>query len=179
MAPVITEVRHKHASINTIMVCLYNYYIHGTSVKRLAKIFVKDQATIVNWIEKFKKGGEYARKQKRIVYHKFGQTKRDWLVGLYLKKPILYLREAQVLFKEEFGTSISLASVSTILREANLTYKTLQRRAIEIQTKDIQRFSDELNGLVWLPHNLVFLDEVGFDNRGILRKRVMDYRANV
>lgn len=52
-----------------------------------------------------------------------------------------------------------------------MTYKTIQRRAIEIQTKDIQRFSDELNGLVWLPHNLVFLDEAGFDNRGILRKK--------
>lgn len=171
LAQVVKEVKHKQASVNTIMHCVYGYYIYGLKKSYLAKIYVKDIKTIKNWITKFKDGNEYSRKQREIVFKKFGTEKREWLVQLFMKKPILYLHEAQKLFATHFAISISQSAVSTILRENNLTWKTLQRRAIQIQNADIKRFSDELNQLPWMPDNLVFLDEVAFDNRGVLRKK--------
>lgn len=62
-------------------------------------------------------------------------------------------------------------SISTILHEACLSYKVLERRAVQIQLTEIHRFCAELRSFPWLLENLVFLDEVSFDNKDILRKR--------
>lgn len=67
--------------------------------------------------------------------------------------------------------SISTSSICRILHSEGLTWKTLERRAIQIRHDDIYRFSFELNNLNWDFFNLVFLDEVSFDNRGMLRTR--------
>ena len=44
---------------------------------------------------------------------------------------------------------------------------------MQISCKDIIRFYNDLNSLPmnWTYQNLVFLDEVGFDNRDMFRKR--------
>ena len=47
----------------------------------------------------------------------------------------------------------------------------LERRAIQIKLKDVIRFAEELNSINWCKKHLLFLDEVSFDNRGMLRNR--------
>ncbi|KAH9151897.1 hypothetical protein AeRB84_005599 [Aphanomyces euteiches] len=52
-----------------------------------------------------------------------------------------------------------------------MTWKVLERRAIQIRMNDIVRFTEEVNSINWNLHSLQFLDEVSFDNRGMLRTR--------
>jgi transposase len=47
----------------------------------------------------------------------------------------------------------------------------LERRAMHIREQDVFQFVEELSNIDCSHHNLVFLDEVSFDNRGIIRKR--------
>lgn len=42
---------------------------------------------------------------------------------------------------------------------------------MHIKENDIVRFATELNSLLWTKHNILFLDEVSFDNRGMVRSR--------
>ncbi|KAH9117188.1 hypothetical protein AeMF1_009003, partial [Aphanomyces euteiches] len=51
------------------------------------------------------------------------------------------------------------------------TWKVLERRAYQINQHDICRFIEEVDSICWSQRNMVFLDEVSFDNRGMLRKR--------
>lgn len=75
------------------------------------------------------------------------------------------------MFFQEFHLEISTSSISTILSEAGLTWKVLERRAIQIQIEDVLRFCNELSSFSWFLENLVFLVEVGFDNKSMLRKK--------
>jgi len=51
------------------------------------------------------------------------------------------------------------------------TYKVIQRRALEIKKTLIYRYANELNSMNPLPFQLLFLDEVSLDNRGMLETR--------
>ncbi|KAH9112070.1 hypothetical protein AeMF1_013536 [Aphanomyces euteiches] len=93
-----------------------------------------------------------------------------WLVNLYNAEPLLYQEEAQARFIRQFSIMINACTVWKILREAGLTWKVLEQRALQISYQDIVRFTDELIAIPWLLHNLVFLDEVSFDDRDILRR---------
>jgi hypothetical protein len=42
---------------------------------------------------------------------------------------------------------------------------------MHINERDVFRFVAELSRIDWNHHNLVFLDEVSFDNQGMVRKR--------
>ncbi|ETN01239.1 hypothetical protein PPTG_17639 [Phytophthora nicotianae INRA-310] len=42
---------------------------------------------------------------------------------------------------------------------------------MHIKEHDVFRFAEELSSIDWSHHNLVFLDEVSFDNRGMIRRR--------
>lgn len=42
---------------------------------------------------------------------------------------------------------------------------------MHISVTDIIRFFHELSSLEWTQKSLIFLDEVSFDNRGMLRRR--------
>ncbi|KAG6942840.1 hypothetical protein JG687_00018832 [Phytophthora cactorum] len=42
---------------------------------------------------------------------------------------------------------------------------------MHVNERDVFRFDEELSNIDWSHHNLVFLDEVSFDNRGVIRKR--------
>lgn len=167
----ITEVKHKQASSNTVYHCLYGYYFLGIKKSKLAHIYAKHRSTIGTWIKNFESTGCHVRQQNvKNVYKKFSEEKRKWLLSLYEKKPILYQEEAKQLFYDEFQITISGSSISTILHEAGLTYKVFERRAIQMQISDVIRFTNELIETPWLVQNLVFLDEVSFDNRDMLRK---------
>lgn len=166
------EVREKQASTNTVFHCLYDFYFLGFSKKQLSSIYCKSKSTITRWIHKFEKDGTYGRKQLvDPVYRKFDLSKRMWVVELYKKSPILFRREAQNLFHEEFGETISTTAISVILHQAGFSWKVLERRAIQIRMDDIVRYTNEMNKLDWFQYSLVFLDEVSFDNRDMLRNK--------
>ncbi|KAG6974422.1 hypothetical protein JG688_00003082 [Phytophthora aleatoria] len=48
---------------------------------------------------------------------------------------------------------------------------------MNIKEKDVFRFAAELAKVDWSHQNLVFLDEVSFDNRGMIRKRGYSLRG--
>lgn len=72
---------------------------------------------------------------------------------------------------KRFGVTISVASIHTILHEDGLTWQVLERRAVQIKLKEVLRFCEELSELNWAWEQLVFLDEVSFDGRDLLRKK--------
>lgn len=171
MSAIIENVK-KQASENTIYHVLYGYFFRGITIKDLSQIYNIDRTTISRWIKKYEDKGDVARKKsKQATYRKFDEHQRTWLVSLFKERPVLHQNEAALLFFAKFHTEISTSSVSTILSEAGLTWKVLERRAIQIQVEDILRFTNELTCFPWLLENLVFLDEVGFDNKSMMRKR--------
>lgn len=105
------------------------------------------------------------------MYRKFDVEKRKWIINLYEEQPILYRHEAQQRFYDEFKQKISVTSISIILHNAGFSWKVLERRAMQIRLDDIVRFTNEINRIPWLPFHLVFLDEVSFDNRDMLRTK--------
>ncbi|KAJ0391453.1 hypothetical protein ATCC90586_011837 [Pythium insidiosum] len=103
--------------------------------------------------------------------HKFTDEHRQWLYNFYTSRPLAYLDEAQNAFEEFFNIEISIKSVWRIIHDLGFTRKVLERRAINIKEQDVTRFLDELSRVDWVHQNLVFLDEVSFDNRGMIRRR--------
>lgn len=171
MSNIIANVK-KQASENTIYHVLYGYFFRGIPIKNLAETYNKDRTTISRWIKRYEEKGDVTRKKSLLaLYRKFDENQRTWLVNLFKARPVLHQNEAALLFFKEFLTQISTSSISTILSEAGLTWKVLERRAIQIQLDDVVRFSTELLSFPWLLENLVFLDEVGFDNKSMLRKK--------
>lgn len=168
---VLLKVRSQ-ASENTIWHCLYGYYYLGFTKTYLAHTYKKSKSTVAGWIQRFEETGAVKRKARvDNQYKKIDAEKRRWIAALYIRRPILYQREAADLYFQEFNEQISTSSVSLILREAGITWKTLERRAVQIQIDDVIRFTRELESIHWFRHNLVFLDEVAFDNRCMLRKK--------
>lgn len=92
-------------------------------------------------------------------------------MNLYRIEPILFLDEAKQRFQHYFQISISVSSICTILHEAGLSWKTIERRAMQIRDDEIIRFVQELLAIRWDLYNLVFLDEVSFDNKDMLRRK--------
>lgn len=86
------------------------------------------------------------------IYRKFGHEKRKFLLELYENRPVLYLSEAKELFRKQFDVSISISSIHTILHE---DWKVIERRARQIQTKDVLRFCDELSEIPWRWEQLI------------------------
>lgn len=171
MANLIESVK-KQASQNTIYHALYGFYFRGMTVKDVADTFHKDRTTIARWIKTYEEKGEVTRKKCILaMYRKFDVDQRTWIINLFRDRPILHQNEAALLFFQEFQVQISTSSICTILSEAGLTWKVLERRAIQIQVADIVRFTNELLSFPWILENLVFLDEVGFDNKSMMRKK--------
>ena len=88
-----------------------------------------------------------------------------------MKEPTTYIHEAKEIFRALNSMYISRSSIWVILKEAGMTYKVLERRAINICMADINRFALELLEFDWNASRLVFIDEAGFDNRDGLRTR--------
>lgn len=165
------NVRHRQASVNTIFHCLYAFYFLGFDRSTLAKIFGKSKSVVCKWIRKYDREGTFTRKQRKQVYRRFGARQRQWLLDLYYKEPVLYLDEARHRFQKHFNCSISRASVVRILHSSGLTWKKIERRAIQIQKSNIQKYADEMDSFQWHFHQLVFLDEVSYDSRDMLRNK--------
>lgn len=163
------NVQHRQASVNTVYHCLYGFYFLGLKRAELARIYGKSKSIICRWIQFYNKEGSFCRKQRVQVYKKFGILQRQWLLDLYKVEPVLHVDEARIRFQRRFKTSISAASVVRILRTGGLTWKKIERRAIQIRRSKIIKYVDELEAIPWQLHQLVFIDEVSFDSREMLR----------
>jgi len=126
--------------------------------------------TIGNWITVYEEAGTYQRVQTQCSC-RFSSEHRQWLCDYYTDRPLAYLDEAQAAFIRAHEVHISKSSVWRILHDCGLTRKVLERRAMHIKETDVFRFVEELCHINWCHSNLVFLDEVSFDNRGMIRKR--------
>lgn len=171
MAAIRKEVFHKHASVNTIMHCMYGYYFLGLRKTQLARIYGKRPSTITNWIERYERDGIYNRKEREKVFLKFPEEQRKWVIELYKTNPVLYIDEARDMFQRHFLRTISKQSIHKILHAEGFTWKMIERRAMQIRETDIIHFFFELASMKWDLHQLVFLDEVSFDSRDMLRNR--------
>lgn len=96
---------------------------------------------------------------------------RQWIVELYGKEPVLFLDEGKTRFQLHFHVTISVSSICAILHESGLSWKTIERRAIQIREDEIVRFMREVLAIPWDLFNLVFLDEVSFNNQVMLRRK--------
>lgn len=169
MSNIFQEVAHKHASINTIYHCLYSYYILGKSQTDLARDFKKNKSTISRWIAKYESDGFVSRKERAKIFRSISVEKRSWIIGLFQRNPTIFLSEAKIKYEAEFNDRISVSSICRILHAEGLSYKALERRAIQINELDIIRFCKEILSIPWDLSSLVFLDEVSIDNRSLWR----------
>jgi len=170
---ILTVVKSHQANEGTKFHCMYGYFYLGLNVKTLAFIYCKSNATIYAWIHKWEEYKSLARKSEGVDSRKFNNDKRTFILDIFLKHPTSYLDEVLSKFMIEFHMSISCSTIWRIIDEAGLTRKVIERRAIEICVADIIRYVNELLSLPygWTYENLVFLDEVGFDNKDMFRKR--------
>lgn len=159
-----------HASSDVVYYCLYGYFFLGERKSKLAKTFNKNKSTISRWIKQYLDNGFYSRSETQKLA-KFNEGHRNWLLNLYNKNPTIYLNEAKIYFIRKFKMPISASSICRILHHAGYSWKTLERRAIQVREDDITRFFFEMSSIQWDLSALVFLDEVSFDNKGMLRNK--------
>lgn len=162
---------NKHATSEVKYHALYGYYHLGLTKTKLGKIYKKDVTTITNWISRYEEKGSVDRKSTVRKPSKFDEEKKKWLLDLYYGNPILYLDEAKQKFELNFGVSISASYICKVLHDNNMSWKTLEVRAMQIRDSEVERFFYELEAIDWGYSNLVFLDEVAMDNRGLLRRK--------
>lgn len=171
MSEILKIVKKKHASDEVRCYALYAYYFLGRSKTQISKMYNKTVSTISNWISFYEKNKLVVRPSRTVIPRKFDEDKRQWLVDLYHENPVLYLDEAKHCFQIQFNISISTSQICRILHDNNMSWKTLEKRAIQIKESQIFKFIAELDSIVWDYSNLVFLDEVSIDNQGLLRTK--------
>lgn len=171
MAQILENVNKKHASDEVRWYALYAYFFLGRSKTQVSKMFNKSVSTITNWIAHYENTGSVVRPSRIRIHSKFDEDKRQWLLALYHENPVLYLDEAKYQFQIRFNISISTSHICQILHENNMSWKTLEKRAIQIKDSEIFKFMAELDSIDWDYSNLVFLDEVSVDNQGLLRTK--------
>ncbi|GMF40962.1 unnamed protein product [Phytophthora fragariaefolia] len=120
--------------------------------------------------------GQRTRADYRAT-RKFTVAHRKWLLGFYAQRPLAYLNEARDAFARAHQVSISTSTVWQIIHEGGLTRNVLERRAMHIKEYGVFRFVEELSHINWFYSNIIFLDEVSFDNRGMIRKRGYSLRG--
>lgn len=169
---ILNIINSTQASENTKFHCLFAHFYLGISVNTLAYIYHKSKSTIYNWINQWDEIKSLARRSGDRQYRKFNEEKRGFILEVYQHFPTSFLDEVRDKFIQKFGMNISSSTIWRVIDDAGLTRKVIERRAIEISTTDIIRFFNDLLALPqgWIYENLVFLDEVGFDNRDMLRK---------
>ncbi|RHY27054.1 hypothetical protein DYB32_007083, partial [Aphanomyces invadans] len=140
------------------------------SRQHLAIVYNKTECTVGNWIMVYQQTGGYQRTHT-ATDKKFTAAQKQWLLDFYDRHPLAYLDEAQSAFKRVQRVDISKTSVWRIIQSVGLTWKVLERRAMHVKERDVFRFAEELSYIDWNHQNIVFLDEVSFDNRGMIRKR--------
>ncbi|KAH9123906.1 hypothetical protein LEN26_002290 [Aphanomyces euteiches] len=140
---ILRHVQHKHASKNTIMHALFIYYFLGAKCVVIARLFRKSMSTISSWIERYENTSDYNRKVATVV-GSFSDEHKHWVVSYYKANPVAYLDEAKRAFETHFKKYISVTTVWRIIHSFGLTWKVLERRAIQGRQDDVFRFSTNL-----------------------------------
>jgi len=161
------------ASESTKIHCLYGRLYLRIKPQTLAYIYGKGISTIYDWIRQWTSRGSLARLSGHVNHRKFNDEMRKFIINIFNKCPTMFLDEAREKFLKEYHKTISIPTIWRILDEANYSHQVIERRAIQISKSEIIRLTNELTSLPmgWIYENLVFLDEVGFDNRDMFRKR--------
>ena len=189
MMDVLEHIVKSHASIQVKYYALYAIYFLGIDIQDVAFFFGKTEATIRNWVKRFEKHGHLEKKKRVRVIHKVTDEQRNWILAYYRKRPISFLSETKEAYAQKWGETVSESTVWRVLHPAGLSCKVrqlappfpviaaglatnrqeLECRAINVRFDDIIRFFLELQSTDWDLFNLVFLDEVSLDNRGMRR----------
>lgn len=148
MAQILNNVTKKHASDEVKCYALYSYYFLGRSKTQISNICHKSISTITNWISHYEATGSLFRSPRIGIPRKFDEDKRQWLLNLYYENPVLYLDEAKYQFQMQFNISISTSHICRILHDNNMSWKTLERRAIQIRDSEIFKLMAELASIV-------------------------------
>ncbi|KAJ3310012.1 Serine kinase [Boothiomyces sp. JEL0838] len=160
-----------HASEDVIVHCLYGYFYQGVTKAELSRLYGKSPSTITNWINKYKQGKSLGRQNSKRD-KKISDEHEKWILDYFIQYPTNFLRECQFEFNNYFDDiTVSTSSIWHILNSNGFSYKVVERRAFQIKSEEICRFTLELNSIDWTQSNLLFLDEVSFDSRGMIRKR--------
>lgn len=171
MAQIPSNVNKKCASEEVKWYALYGYYYLGLSKTQVAKMYDQSTSTITNWIVKYEDSDSVPRLARTRMSSNFDAEKKQWILDLYVQNPIIFLDEVRHQFKLRFNMPISTSRICEILHENNLSWKTLEKRAIQIKDTEILKFMEELHSFDWDYSNLVFLDEISMDNQGLLRTK--------
>ncbi|XP_037027831.1 uncharacterized protein LOC119068368 [Bradysia coprophila] len=171
MAEILKNVNKKRATDEVKYYALYAYYFLGQSKTQVARTYNKSISSVTNWINYYEANDTLVRPSRVRIPSKFNEEKIQWLLDLYHENPILYLDEAKYEFHVRFNISISTSHICNILHANNMSWKTLERRAVQIRDTDIVKFMAELNCIDWDYSNLVFLDEISIDNQGLMRTK--------
>jgi transposase len=171
--PILSVITSNQASECTKYHCLFGYYFLYLSVSELKEIYHKSSRTIYYWISRWEDYQSVSRLHLGINARKYDEEKRSYILQLFESYPCYFLDEVQSKFIKKFKMNISISTIWRIMHDGGLTRQVMERRAIQISVNDIVRFSSELLQLPhgWSYQSLIFLDEVGFDNRDMLRKR--------
>lgn len=128
---ILDTVRMNDASTNTKFHVLYGFFLLGLVEDQAGSHYCESDTTIGDWIKQYEESGNLDRK-KTIVYHKYDDAKRKWLIEWYDKNPLGFLDEAQTAFMIQYNTVISITSIWNIIHEGGLTRKQLERRDSEV-----------------------------------------------
>lgn len=162
-----------HATYEVKIHVIYAYIYVGLRLKDVARTFGKPVSTISNWVQRFREEKEEGLLRKEIgnQHRKIFSHHRKWIEDYVFLNPLSYLHEIKKAFEFAFF-DISISSIFRILVDCGITHRIIENRALEIQEEDIGRFVLEINSLApILPQQLLFLDEMSIDNKGMLRKR--------
>eukprot|EP00734_Pompholyxophrys_sp_LG126_P000172 Pompholyxophrys_sp_v1_NODE_28_length_3713_cov_6.285128.p2 type:complete len:301 gc:universal NODE_28_length_3713_cov_6.285128:3379-2477(-) len=143
----------------------------GYPQKLIANIFVRSPKTISDWIQRYRETGEITRQSNQLKETKIGPEPKSWVLNYVHNNPCSHLHEISKEFRKFYSFYDSDSTIYTILKEANLTLRVLEARALEISWTDICRFTIEINSVRPFPDQLLFLDEFSTDNRAMFRKK--------
>ncbi|KAG9416319.1 hypothetical protein AC1031_000717 [Aphanomyces cochlioides] len=127
---ILQQVKHQHASRNTVMHALFMYYFLGIQRTKIARLLCKSLSTVSNWIERYESSTDYQRKQTLVLKH-ISEEQQQWIVDFYKQNPIAFLDEAKKAFEMRFKKYISVSSVWRIIHKFGFTWKILERRAMQ------------------------------------------------
>ncbi|KAG1695422.1 hypothetical protein DVH05_020460 [Phytophthora capsici] len=168
MASIQQAVNAHHALTNTIMHAPDGYFPQGLSKQRLATIYNKHINTISNWIS----ASGLATNTGGAQQSGTGNPRQSSGSGYWIttRGTRLHFSMRRRLRSNTHMLYFDLNGVEA-LRQHGLMWEVLERRAMNIKTNDIVRFTLELNTIKWSQMNIQFLGEVSFDNKGMFRSR--------
>ena len=159
-----------HASREVKLHAVYARLYVGLTYKQIAIVFGKSPQTILNWVCQYLKTGDVFRCSSADRSRKLFPHHRTWILEYVHRSPLSHLAEIRDSFAACFF-HVALSTIYSVLIENGYTKKVIETRALEIQQKEVIRFTLEINLVCPLSFQLLFLDEMGVDNRCMKRKK--------